>query len=180
MNQLSKYGIVYQGLSEGRHEFEFDVDDKFFENLEYAEIEKGSLKVMVELFKKSTFLELDFQIDGMVELTCDRCLEEYNQPINFEGKLFVKFSEKETELADDVICLSPSDNELDISHYIYESINLSIPLKRVHPENEDGETGCNPEMLERLGNFNIDEPTDEDIDPRWDELKNLMANNNNK
>jgi len=180
MNQLSKYRIVYQGLSEGRHDFEFDVDDKFFENLEYADIEKGSLKVMVELQKKSTFLELDFQIDGTVELTCDRCLEDYNQPISYKGKLFVKFSEKENELADDVICLSPSDNELDISHYIYESIKLSIPLKRVHPDNEDGETSCNPEMLERLGNYNIEEPADEDIDPRWDKLKNLMANNNNK
>jgi len=179
MNQLSKYRIVYQGLAAGRHNFKFDIDDKFFESLEYSEIKKGSLKVNVDLDKKSTFLELDFQIDGWVELTCDRCLEDYNQAVNFEGKLFVKFTEMEDNESEDVIILSPNDHELDISHYIYESINLSIPLKRVHPEDEEGNYTCNPEMLERLGNYNIDEPADEDIDPRWDDLKNLMANNNN-
>lgn len=179
MNQLSKYRIVYQGLAAGRHNFEYEIDDKFFESLEYSDIKKGSLKVNVDLDKKSTFLELDFQIDGSVELTCDRCLDEYNQPVNFEGKLFVKFTEMEDNESDDVIILSPNDHELDISHYIYESINLSIPLKRVHPEDEEGNYTCNPEMLERLGNYNIDEPADEDIDPRWDDLKNLMANNNN-
>lgn len=179
MNQLSKYRIVYQGLSEGLHEFDFEIEDAFFEQLEYSEIKKGNLKTKVFLNKKSTFLELDFQINGYVVLTCDRCLDEYNQPIDYDGKLFVKFSENEDELAEDVICLSPSEHELDISHYIYESINLSIPLKRVHPDNEFGDVACNPEMLEKLNKYKTDEPADENIDPRWEDLRNLMANNNN-
>lgn len=179
MNQLSKYRIVYQGLAEGKHEFEFDIDNAFFKSLEYSDIKKGELKVKVLLIKKSTFLELDFEIDGFIEITCDRCLDEYNQPISFDGKLYVKFSEKEDELAEDVICLSPLDHELDISHYIYESINLSIPLKRVHPEDKKGNITCNPEMLDKLNNYKADEPADEEIDPRWEELRNLMANNNN-
>ncbi len=179
MNQLSKYRIVYQGLSEGKHKFEFDIDNMFFESLEYSDFEKGTLKVKVDLDKKSTFLELDFQINGKVELICDRCLEEYKEEISFESRLFVKFTEKEDSLADDVIFLSPTDHELDISHYIYESINLSIPIKRVHPEDKKGNVTCNPEMLEKLSNYKTDEPADEDIDPRWEDLRNLMANNNN-
>jgi uncharacterized metal-binding protein YceD (DUF177 family) len=180
VENLSKYQIAYQGLSEGIHDFDFDVDDSFFEGLEYSEIKKGSLKANVLLNKKSTFLELNFKISGSVELLCDRCLDEYNQEIDYEGKIFVKFSTNEGDLAEDVIILSPSDNELDIAHYIYESINLSIPLKRVHPDNEDGEYTCNPEMIKKLENYKINEPTeDENIDPRWNDLKNLKANNNN-
>ena len=179
MDQLSKYRIVYQGLSVGLHEFDFEIDNLFFESLEYSDIKKGSLKAKVYLNKKSTFLELDFKIDGYVELICDRCLDEYKQPVSYEGKLYVKFSEKEDELADDVICLLPTDHELDISHYIYESINLSIPLKRVHPDNENGDVTCNPEMLEKLENYKTGEPADDDIDPRWEDLRNLKANNNN-
>ncbi|MCK5170070.1 MAG: DUF177 domain-containing protein [Bacteroidales bacterium] len=179
MDQLSKYRIVYQGLSVGLHEFDFEIDDLFFESLEYSDIKKGSLKAKVYLNKKSTFLELDFKIDGYVELICDRCLDEYKQPVSYEGKLYVKFSEKEDELADDVICLLPTDHELDISHYIYESINLSIPLKRVHPDNENGDVTCNPEMLEKLENYKTGEPADDNIDPRWEDLRNLKANNNN-
>jgi len=179
VESLQKYRIVYQGLSEGVHEFDFDVDNSFFESLEYSEIKKGDLKAHVVLQKKSTFLELDFQINGYVELVCDRCLDEYMQPIDFEGKLFVKFSEQGEDLADDVICLTPSEHELDIAHYLYESINLSIPLKRVHPDNEQGESTCNPEMIKRLENFKIDEPAGDTTDPRWEDLRNLMANNNN-
>lgn len=179
MNQFNKYRIVYQGLSEGLHEFEFEIDDLFFEGLEYSDIKKGNLIAKVLVNKKTTFLELDFEINGFVEISCDRCLDEYNQQIDYEGKLFVKFTEQEDDLDDNVICLSPSEHELDISHYIYESINLSIPLKRVHPVDENGEETCNPEMLEKLNNYIIDEPTDENIDPRWDDLRNLMENNNN-
>lgn len=180
MGSLSKYRIVYQGLSEGVHDFDIDVDNSFFESLEYSEIKKGNLKVKIILHKKSTFLELDFQITGNVELLCDRCLDEYNQAIEYDGKLFVKFSEMEEDLAENIICLSLAEHELDISHYIYESINLSIPIKRVHPEDENGEVTCNPEMLKKLDNYKINEPTeDENIDPRWNDLKNLKANNNN-
>lgn len=179
MDQLSKYRIVYQGLSVGLHEFDFEIDDLFFESLEYSDIKKGGLKAKVYLNKKSTFLELDFKIDGYVELICDRCLDEYKQPVNYEGKLYVKFSEKEDELADDVICLLPTDHELDISHYIYESINLSIPLKRVHPDDGEGNVTCNPEMLEKLENYKTGKPADDDIDSRWEDLRNLKVNNNN-
>jgi len=180
VESLRKNRIVYQGLSEGLHEFDFDVDNKFFEALEYSEIKKGNLKVNVVLNKKSTFLELDFKINGYVEIVCDRCLDEFNQPIDYEGKLFVKFSDTGEDLADDVICLTPADHELDIAHYIYESINLSIPLKRVHPNDKKGNATCNPEMLKKLENLKIDEPTDDDnIDPRWEDLRKLMANNNN-
>lgn len=179
MGNIQKYRIVYQGLSEGVHEFDFDVDNSFFESLEYSDIKKGDLKVNIVLNKKSTFLELDFQINGNVELLCDRCLDDYNQPIEYEGKLYVKFSEAGEDLADDVITLSPSEYELDLSHYIYESISLSIPLKRVHPDDEDGNVTCDPKMLEKLKNFKIDEPADDNIDPRWEDLRNLMANNNN-
>lgn len=179
MKELTKYRIVYQGLAEGKHEFDFDVDDMFFEALEYSDIKKGKLKAEVILNKKPTFLELDFHIDGFVELMCDRCLEDYNQPIDFEGKLYVKFTDKDIEFDEDVICLSPSENELDISHYIYESINLSIPLKRVHPDDENGDVTCNPEMLEKLNNYKPEEPAAETIDPRWEDLRKLTENNNN-
>ncbi len=177
MGKENKYRIVYQGLSEGLHEFKFDINDSFFENIEYSEIKKGELKTEVLLNKKSTFLELDLKMNGFVELTCDRCLGEYKQKIKFKGKLYVKFSEFEGDLDDDVICLTPTDHELDISHYLYESIRLSIPLKRVHPY-KMGKSTCDPEMIKNIYNLNIEESAEDEIDPRWNDLKNLMDNKN--
>ncbi|OFX85887.1 MAG: hypothetical protein A2W99_17255 [Bacteroidetes bacterium GWF2_33_16] len=179
MDYLHKYRIAYQGLTDGLHEFDFEIDDTFFENLDYSEIKKGSLLAHVILNKKSHMLEFAFKINGLVELTCDRCLEDFNLPIDYNGKLFVKFSSSEEELDDDVICISPDENEINIAHYLYESISLSIPLKRVHPSDKKGKPLCNSEMLKKIKEYQINAPTEEDVDPRWDELKKLMENNNN-
>ena len=179
MDYLHKYRIAYQGLTDGLHEFDFEINDPFFENLEYSEIKKGNLQVHVVLNKKPQLLEFSIQIIGTVETTCDRCLENFNYPIDFTGKLFVKFSASEEDLDDDVICLSPEENEINIAHYLYESISLSIPLKRVHPLDKKGRPLCNPEMIKKLKELELNSPAEKDVDPRWDELKKLMENNNN-
>jgi len=179
VDYLNKYSIAYQGLSEGLHEFNFEIKDTFFEYLEYSEIRKGNLIAQVRLNKLSQLLELTIEISGTVETTCDRCLEEFNLPVSYSGRLFVKFSESEEDLDDDVICISPEDNEINLAHYLYESINISIPLKRVHPDDKNGKSQCNPEMIKKIKEHQINAPAEKDVDPRWDELKKLMENNNN-
>ena len=176
---MHKYCIAYQGLTDGLHEFEFEITDSFFENFELSEIKKGNLLAHVVLNKKPQLLEFSIKINGTVETTCDRCLDEFDYPIKYNGKLFVKFSTTNGDLDDDVICLSPEENEVSIAQYLYENISLSIPLKRVHPTDKKGNSLCNPVMLKKLKELEINSPADEDVDPRWDELKKLMENNNN-
>jgi len=173
---LSKYKIDFQGLSEGVHEFVFDVDNAFFESIDYSDIQEGTLKTYLVLTKKTQMLELDFKIQGFVNTVCDRCLEELKMPIDFEGQVFVKFSETEQEDTDEVIYLFPGDYELNLSHYIYESIRLSLPLKCVHPEDKDGNSTCNPEMLKKIENLKSDTSAEDLIDPRWSELIKLKEN----
>ena len=66
--------------------------------------------------------------------------------------------------------------EVNIQQYIYELIVLSIPLKRVHPGVEDGTLESDVlDKLEELSINNNENKNDEDeIDPRWDKLKNLL------
>jgi hypothetical protein len=62
---------------------------------------------------------------------------------------------------------------------LYEMLMLSIPIRTVHPTNEEGNYSCNPEILKYLEiNDDIevsDKETNEDdnINPIWDELKKL-------
>jgi len=176
MDYLGKYSIKFEGLEEGVHNFEFDINDKFFSNIEYSEIKKGELKVHVVLKKSSLLMSLDIAIDGKVRVACDRCTDEFDMPVEFNGSLFVKFSEERDSLDDNVIVLSNSDNEINIAHYLYESINLSLPLRRVHPDDDEGNSTCNPEMLEDIEEKSVN--SEERTDPRWDRLKDLMANKN--
>lgn len=150
MDILSQYNIVFSGLAVGTHEFEFDVTDDFFAAFEGSEITKGDAKVYVTMTKQSTMMILDFEIQGEVGVVCDRCLEEFMMPIGYDGTLLVKFSEEELESDGEVIWLIPGEGEVNVAQYIYESISLSLPYQRIHPEDKDGKSTCNADMLNRF------------------------------
>jgi uncharacterized metal-binding protein YceD (DUF177 family) len=136
------YKIAYKGLKVGSYDFDFKVDSALFEAYETEEIKGGDCVVRVQLNRSEAMLELNVSIEGEVICECDRCLEDCPIAIDYNGDLVVKFSE-ETDFYDgDVMWISPSEDMLDLTQYIYESIVLSLPYSRVH---EDGE--CNPEML---------------------------------
>ena len=83
-------------------------------------------------------------------MTCDRCLDEFMMPVHYAGTLQVRFSETEKESDGEVMWLSPNETELPLGQYIYESISLSLPYRKIHPEDAEGHSLCNPEMLSRF------------------------------
>jgi uncharacterized metal-binding protein YceD (DUF177 family) len=173
-----KYNVEFKGLNEGLHDFEFEVDNKFFEHFEESLVENGKIKVKVILEKRSSFMKLHFKIKGWLELTCDRCLENYHEPIKYETEMFVKFGENKIDEGENVIWITPEDYQINLAQIIYEFVTLSIPLRHVHPKNSDGKRDCNNEMLKRLKNYTHPENEDKKIiDPRWDALRRLENNN---
>ena len=142
MEQIGLYKIAYKGLKNGSYDFDFKVDNALFEAFETEEIKGGSCDVRVKLNRSESMLELEVAIEGEVICECDRCLEDCPIAIDYEGDLVVKFSDESDYYDGEVMWISPSEDMLDLTQYIYESIVLSLPYSRVH---EDGE--CNPEML---------------------------------
>ena len=51
MNMGNDYILPIAGLSVGYHDFEFEIDDKFFENFEFSEVQKGCVKVNLNVEK---------------------------------------------------------------------------------------------------------------------------------
>ena len=151
----------------------FDIDDKFFDDYEQSEITKGKVKAEVDLDKRTSMLEFHFRIAGNVTIICDRCLDEFEMPIEYEATLFVKFGDTSEEQTDEIIVLSHNEFEIDVAQYIYEFVHLSLPYKRVHPNDSKGRSTCNKEMLKKLDEYIIRE-NKEDNDPRWDDLQNLL------
>lgn len=145
MEGAEGYSIAYRGLKNGTHEFRFEVGKPLFEAFESSEIKDGRCVVEVTLERAETMLTADVRITGHVVVACDRCLEDCRIPIDFEGQLLVKFSDEPREYDGEVLWLLPGEDEVDLSQYIYESIVLSLPYQRVHPEGE-----CDSEMLKRF------------------------------
>ena len=167
---LKEFLISFSGLKEGKHTFSLKAKDAFFDCFDYSEIKHGSVDVEISLHKHSTFLELEILTIGEIEVMCDRCTDNFSQKVRGERSVVVKFGEEFLDDGDDLIVLPPSENDLDLSGLIYESIVLSVPSRRVHPEEE-----CNTDTLEALEDIRVDEITEEEstTDPRWDALKKL-------
>ena len=116
-------------------------------------------------------------IKGEVELICDRCLETYLQPIESSNLMLVKFSETETDDGDEVIYIHPGAYQVEVAKLIYEFIVLSIPIRHVHPDDNEGKSLCDPEMLQKLDEYKAtDLPEIDPIDPRWNDLKKIIGN----
>jgi len=176
VKDLMKYVIQFAGLKEGRHEFEFDVDDSFFEQFESSEIKKGKLAVRVILDKNRQVLEMGFFIQGTVQSICDRCLDELDLPLQYQGKLFFKFGEESYELTDEIIILSSSEYKINISQYIYEFIHLALPYRKIHPD-INGASGCNSGMIQKLESLTNHETREKNYNYSWDKLKEIIDKN---
>ncbi len=177
MQARKEYIIQFAGLSIGEHLYEFNIRNKFFENLDYSEIKQGNINVKLTLLKQSSIMILQFEINGTTKVNCDRCTAEYNFPIQGNFKLIVKVGGHDSgNQDDDIITIAANEHELDLSQYLYEYITLSLPIKRVHPDNDEGEPTCDKEILKKLKDFLIEEEKKDDSDPRWDDLKNISLN----
>lgn len=173
LRSLRKYTIPFSGLKLGKHRFDFDVDDSFFEEFEYSLVKKAKLVCNVELDKQETMMILNFEINGWIELTCDRCLNEYQQPINVREQQIVKFSEEDIDEDDEIITLGKNDHEIDISGLIYEYVTVAVPFIASCSGDESTDK-CNKEMLDKLNALSgSDDDKNEAPDPRWDALKNI-------
>ncbi len=146
-----RYTIAFRGLKEGAHEYEWVVGDGFWKARPEGGITGGQMAVKAVLERGSTgVMRLDVSMEGSVIVPCDRCLEDCELPVAFRGKLAVKTSEQEQPFDGEVLWILPGESVLDLEQYIYESVVLSLPLQRVHPEDVHGQPLCNPAMLERF------------------------------
>ncbi len=174
LKTLKIYSIPFKGLKLGKHQFDFEITDAFFDEFEYSLVKKGNLSCKVDLEKQETMLLLDFRINGVVDRSCDRCLAGFPEPVDIQERQIVKFGEAEPgETDDDIMFLARNDFELDLAELIYEYINLAMPLTSVCAD-EGNLPFCDQEMLDKLKLFSGTEQDKEntDPDPRWNVLKN--------
>ncbi|HUX55830.1 MAG TPA: DUF177 domain-containing protein [Bacteroidales bacterium] len=169
------YTIPLSGLKEGCHIIDFEIGKEFFEQFEESEVKEGSLIANIEMDKRSSHADLIIRISGKVKIYCDRCLEIYFQPVICENRLLVKFGKSIEDSDSDILSVSSDEHELDMKQHIYEFIHLALPIKRVHPDDKNGNSTCDPVMLKKLKELIVEE--ENESDPRWDELKKLINDN---
>jgi uncharacterized metal-binding protein YceD (DUF177 family) len=182
------YDIAFVGLKPGIHEYFYDINDSFFESFQEQDFSHCAATVKTTLDKQHGCILLKFEIGGKLELTCDRC-GSTSLPISLwdEFSLIVKLVENPEEMNlqeedPDVYYIGRTESHLHIADWIYEFINLSIPMQRRCSEEEKGSNFCNKEtlaLLEKMeaGETNTLEQPKEN--PIWKNLENLKKNLDN-
>ena len=167
------YTIDLKSLKDDVVTLDFSLDDEFFRALDGAQLEHGALHVSVSIRKMTGFFDLDFHTVGTVTVSCDRCLDDMQQPIDADNHLVVKFGDTYSD-DDDTITVDENEGMLDLSWFIYEFIMLAIPIKHVHAPGK-----CNSAMTQKLeelsGAVRSSEEEAAAVDPRWAALSKLKA-----
>ena len=118
--------VALDSLELGVHVFDFQLDNAYFSEIENSELLGGEVKVEAQLNLREYDFDLDIAVKGLVQVTCDRCLDEMDVMVDAE--------ESEWEWDDE-------PKLIDLSWLAYELIIVNLPLVHSH---QDG--GCNPEM----------------------------------
>lgn len=187
MESIDNYSIAYKGLPNGTHNFRYEIGKEFFDSIEMSMIEDGKLTAAVSMTKSDAMLKFHFDIEGTIKAVCDICLDTFDYEVEeCGGDIMVKFGEKNEEISEELYVLAYDENEISVAQWIYELICVSLPIQFVHPDDENGNSTCNAEMLKTLDRFLVKEKNDSDeetesgeetSDPRWDALKGLLNKN---
>jgi Predicted metal-binding, possibly nucleic acid-binding protein len=150
-------------------EYDFEVDGSMFKENTSDDIIDAHVSVKALLVSIEGQKRIDFRFKGFMIVPCDRCLEPLEVKIEQKSVLYLRnlgqqISDQTED--EDVLSVASYERELDLSHYIYETILLCKPMQCVHKKGE-----CSKEMIEKLKAEN--NAHDKEIDPRWEALRNI-------
>ena len=169
--QTSNYDILFSGLKEGEHKYNYKIGDTFLKNFGFNELSQVNIKVNSIFIKKNTLMELHLSGKGSYILTCDISNELFPYHVDSQLNLIIKFGEKYNDDDDQYVIIPHNSYKFNIAKSIYEMIVLSIPQKRIHPKVLDG--SLNSKTLKILNKLSPGSKKTE-LDPRWNKLKDYL------
>ena len=171
MSKLEQFNVDLKALSQGDNILSFVLDDAFFEAIEAPTVRRGRLQTTLTIHRTEDYFDLDFHTEGLVTVACDRCLDDLEQPISADDHLVAKFGTAYSE-DDELVIVAENEGMLDVSWFIYQFVELSIPLRHVHAPGK-----CNPAMMKALEEHSAarsgDESVESSVDSRWAVLEKL-------
>lgn len=189
MGKFDLYKVDLKNMKEDVSKYEYLLDNKFFIDIDGAELQKGKVQVQLEVKKHPEMYEFTFHLEGIAVVPCDRCLDDIELSVATDNRLVVKFGKDFSEENEEVVIIPEDEGVINLAWFMYEFVALAIPLKRIHAPGK-----CNKTMSSKLkrhsvksaddtdDDFGVDDDdivfTDEDnvsneIDSRWDALKGL-------
>jgi uncharacterized protein len=163
--------IQLSGISEGIHEYKFNVAAG---ELTLGDQFHSDLGVEVILDKTPTQVLLTSHIHAVGIFMCDRCVARFEMELSPSYTMLYVFEGVELDRLDpaEFQIISATENTLDITEDVRQTILLSVPLKLLCNERCKGLCpNCGRNLNE--GSCSCKE---DDVDERWEQLRQLRAN----
>ncbi len=197
VGKFTEFKLLLKSMPQGTHTYEYHLDKKFFTDMESSDVRDADLAVNLTVTLKGDIYELHFKVSGEIVLLCDRCLDDLHWPVDTTYDIAVKYGEGYNDDSDELLEIPESDNYLNVAYMLYDTVELVIPIKHVHPAGKcnkamsqllrkhrsviatenDEDAELEEQLIEEVDNIIDDE--DQAVDPRWNALKNLKIDNNN-
>ena len=171
------FDIAFVGLKPGLHSFEYEIDDRFFEEFGPQDFNNVKVHVGLQLEKNTGFMILKFEVGGTVDVQCDRCGNRLPLELWDDFEVLVKLTDNaeqmnEEEEDPDVFYIARTESHLNVKNWLFEFINLSIPMHKMCKESDMGGSYCNKEVLARLAKMNPQPAKDQSIWKDLDQFRN--------
>ena len=175
MGKFKLYNVDLKNLTPGIHEFEYLLENKFFVDIDGDQVQKGKVKVNLTVKRSSMMFEMNFQIEGVVMVPCDRCLEPVATVFNLnisritEGNVTDE-SEVESEDLDEANYID--GYTLDVDQLVGSEILIGWPTKILCSEDCKGICNVCGQNLNQ-GTCNCE---DTSLDPRMSVIRDVFKN----
>lgn len=171
------FDIAFVGLKPGLHSFEYDITDRFLEEFGPQDFNNTKVHIRLQLEKNTGFMILKFEVGGTVDIQCDRCGNRLPLELWDEFEVLVKMTDNAEQMNNeeedpDVFYISRTESHLNVKNWLFEFINLSIPMHKMCKESDIGGPYCNKEVLARLAKMNPKPAKDQSIWKDLDQFRN--------
>jgi len=161
--------IPIKHLHDGEHHFSENLQAsslKFYRQEIYPHL----IAIEVSLDKFGETIRCNGRMKTIASYCCDRCLENYEEPVEISFELLFRVDENSLETDEEnVVQLSPDTIEFDLTDRLIEFLILDIPMKMVCDKNCKGLcAGCGADLNKEACHCDVS-----DIDPRWEKLLSL-------
>lgn len=162
------FTIDIGGREPGLHVIELEPEAESL-NLDAEKFKSVGVSARLDVSARRILVSLDVHATAILE--CDRTLEPFDHEIEGSYELLFEppeFIEADDDAYNEVRPLDPTDQEIDVTDVVRDTIVLAVPARHVAPGAEE------QEIPTEFGT-----PEDEDaIDPRWAALNKLRSGAN--
>ena len=155
-----KYTIDLEAAARSGKPVLIKVENDLFEALDEDEITGGQLDVEASVKSAGGIAySINYSIDGIVTVPCDRCLDDLSIPVSTSGSIKLYQNEEDSPHDGESKVIRKGAMAYDPSWDIYEIAEVALPLQRAHKEGE-----CNPEMMEILKHHHAENNAEEETE----------------